>query len=903
MRPAGQQRISTFFGTPLLLAGMWTGILMLPVHAQGEASSPAVSFVSSAKGNIFTADNGELTLRVSGNEAVKDGVVTISDEHGRVIGEQKPVADGMIIPLQGKGYYRLRADMTFTSGKTARAETSAAVVGPLLDDNVRSRSRIGLWTVQGDRDLVVAAGARWNRAMTSLGNYEPEFVSQERVTGAQPGKLPMDLSGFSYVGNLSFGLPLWLLDPVPNEEHKGSSKPFRAPKDWNALKDLVKAFVRKHPQWSEFPSHFEIYNEPEWHWKGSNEDLVRFEKTVAEAIKEVRPDVKVLGPGFSSIRIKDPARLDLETVDRLGLFNQLDGVVVHAYVDGSAPEDLFVRRVQELKDFLARIGRPDFPIHLTEFGWCTEPGTWQRPVNELLQARYAARSLALLAALGAENATYFCLLFKAAPNKGEQSFSIIHNDLTPKPAYASFANVARWLAGVQGNGRWLKLTPSTHLLVFRRSNDTIAVVWDTEGERSIDLADAVVRAEDMMGRPIQLSGKSAISISPDPVFLQLKDAGLYEAKAMEPLHLMRGNTVSVPSSPEANWRVPSPLRLQADMLEAPQDATQGSYLMLAKSGAGWAILPVEVAAPLDMSQVALKWPLSDDVPSMVATVNSHAADALDTIASAKADNVRRSFSEPVRIPPRESREIAVPLEDYVPGKRYRGVFTVESRQNGRRDALESPFDVTVLSAFPAGKAQSPDWSAIRAIDFTGWDPFGGESGAEDCSATFKAAYSDRALHLQIRVRDDEHLQASGPEMLWTQDSIQLGFDVDAEKTWEPNDLFGLKGHRVFEYGVAWNGSKPMNWRWISYTPELPVGQSEPRLDVRVRRDGDTTEYNLAFPWETLGLKQAPKAGTAVGIALAVTDADSGDRGRRGVRLFGGITDGKDPEKFGKLWLR
>lgn len=95
----------------------------------------------------------------------------------------------------------------------------------------------------------------------------------------------------------------------------------------------------------------------------------------------------------------------------------------------------------------------------------------------------------------------------------------------------------------------------------------------------------------------------------------------------------------------------------------------------------------------------------------------------------------------------------------------------------------------------------------------------------------------------------------------------------------------------------------MNWRWISYTPELPVGVSEPRMGTAIRREGDITEYVLTFPWEILGLKQAPKPGSALGIALAITDADPGKNGRRGLKLFNGITEDKDPQRYGKLWLR
>ena len=892
-----------FRGVSLLLtAGL--AVLSAPLcEAQDAKPQPSARLTSCVKGNIFTAPSGEIILSISGSDPVTGGTIVSKDEQGQVTGQQGvPSGENQAkVLLERKGFYRIEADVTLASGKTLHAETTAAVVGPLLDEAVRYQSRLGLWTVQGDRDLVLAAGARWNRAMTTIKDLPQDFAQ----TGSAPAlqsKPPFDISGFTYEGVISFGLPLWLVEPEPGE-HKGYSNPFRAPKDWEALAELVKAFTRCPPRWSEFPPYLEIYNEPEWHWKGSNEDLVRFEKTVADAVKAMRPDVKVLGPGFSSIRIKDAARLDLETVHRLGLLDHLDGLVLHAYVDGSAPEELFIQRIQELQAFLARIGRPDFPIHLTEFGWCTKPGTWQRPVDELTQAQYVSRSLTLLAALGVENATYFALLFKAAPNEGERSFSIVHNDLTPKPAFASYSNVARWLADVRGKGTWLRLSPTTHLVVFQKEQKTVAVAWDTQSAGSIPLSGTYVRAEEMSGRPLKAAPGEGLPVSPSPVFLEMKNGGLYHIQTLPAIRLMRGTAAKVPQPLGSPWLTPPPLGVKGQTVTAPRNARQGAYLLLSHSEDQWTSLPVEVIAPVELSAAHITWPLSESSPRISLNVTSHAETALTASAHAKFEKIRTLFGDPVTIAPSQSTEVAIPIEDFALGKRYRGTLKLESNDGGERDQIQQPLDFTVVSAQPVARDGKPDWKSIPAIDFSDWDPFGTHSEKADCSATFQAAYGPQALYLRIAVRDDQHLQTGTPEKLFNQDSVQIGLDADAEKTWEANDLFGLKGHRVFEYGAAWDGKKTMNWRWISYTPELPVGVSEPHMGTEIRRDGDITEYVIIFPWKILGLKQAPKAGSALGIALAITDADPGKNGRRGLRLFNGITDDKDPQRYGKLWLR
>lgn len=878
----------------LALAAFFTCVV--PPAARAD---DAPRFTSAQKGNIFTDTAGDLTLRLPATAT--GGTLTERDESGRVVRTLTlPAAasagpEGFAVALPRKGFYAFEASVALADGSTAKAATTAAVVGPVPPDELRLQSRLGLWTVQGDPDLVLAAGARWNRRMVSIHTLGKELLDPVPPPAA---KFLFQPSPFSQVGVMSFGLPLWLMEPT--DKKKSFGNPLNKPTDWAALKALVSAWVRQNSD--NFPDHFEVYNEPEWQWKGaSNEDLVRVLATIADGIKEARPQTKVLGPGFSSIRIKDPARLDLVTAEKLGLFNHLDGLVVHAYVDGSAPEKEFIQRVVELKQYLRDAGRPDFPIHITEFGWTSDKGTWQKPVDELTQARYAVRSLTLLAAVGVENATYFCLHYKAAPNAGERGFSLVRDDSTPKPSFASYANVARWLAGVKGLGSWLHLTPTTHLVLFEKTDGTsIAVAWDTASERVIGLPLATTRREDMMGRPLADAGH--LALSPSPIFLEFSRAQSPSIEMLPVLDIMRGGEdVVLPRS--GAWIAPEPLRTRDGRLAVPSDAANGDYLLLTNHDGRWLGQPVRVIPPLSASAPVLDWPADQAEPVLTTTVTSHSTAPVTARLGVTLDSVRDQFLNSPDIQPGETRRLSLPLSGLTPGKRYRGQLAVDSRHEGRRDQLFRPLDLTVLAAPAVPRGASPDWAAIPAVDFSGWDPFGGPIAAEDCSATFQAAHGADGLHLRVVVRDDEHLQTRSGEDIWSQDAIQIGLDPDVQKTWEANDLFGLKGHRVFEYGVAWDGLKPMTWRWVSYVPELPVGTPEPRIRLRTTRKGDLTTYEILLPWAVLGLDQAPRKGSAIGIALSLADADTGKKNRRALRLFNGVSEGKDPEKYGPLWLR
>lgn len=875
-----------------------------PAPSANKPAAPALAFTSAAKGNIFTALEGRMVLTLPAT-GVTGGSITLRDELGKVIGTHPVPASSstgaaattLEIPLPAKGYYRLEAKVTRDAGATLEAAASAAVVGPLLDDSVRMNSRLGLWTVQGDPDLVLAAGARWNRRMVSIHTLQESILSENPPP---PEKQLFPESPFTQVGVMSFGLPLWMMEPVTHKKSFGN--PTARPKDWDQLKRLAAAWAR---QQTPFAPYFEIYNEPEWQWKGTNEDLVRFLATLADGIREARPDTKIYGPGFSSIRIKDPARLDLVTSEKLGLLDHLDGIVVHAYVDGTPPEGEFIQRVIDLQEWLKEIGRPDFPLHITEFGWTSGTGTWQKPVDEITQARYVARSLTLLAARGVENATYFCLQFKAAPNAGERGFSLVNDNQTPKPGYAAYANLARWLAGVRGLGTWLHLTPTTHLVLFNKIDDTsIAVAWDTQAERVIEFPLETTRRENLVGRALPASPD--LALSPSPVFLEFRGAQAPEIEMLPAVQIMRGGeALALPRSGE--WIAPAPLRMQSGKLAVPGDAANGDYLLLSRAGGKWLGQPVKVIPPLEATAPVLKWPKDEPSPSLRIQLTSHAPAPLATRVAASLEGVRDNFAELPPVRPGESRAVAVELPNLEPGRRYKGKLTIDSRHDGRRDQVAKPLDLTLLAAAPVPRGASrPDWEKIPAVDFSAWDPFGGPIAAEDCSATVQSAHDSRGLHLRIVVRDDEHLQSQEPEKMWSHDAIQIGLDADYEKTWEPNDLFGLKGHRVFEYGVGWNKDAKdpfMTWRWISYTPELPVAAPEPRIALKVTRQGDETIYEAMFPWVVLGRDEAPAPGSAVGIALAVSDADTGKKGRRALRLFNGVSEGKDPEKFGPLWLR
>jgi hypothetical protein len=166
----------------------------------------------------------------------------------------------------------------------------------------------------------------------------------------------------------------------------------------------------------------------------------------------------------------------------------------------------------------------------------------------------------------------------------------------------------------------------------------------------------------------------------------------------------------------------------------------------------------------------------------------------------------------------------------------------------------------------------------------------------------QSRHDEVGLHFRIVVGDAVHQQKQSPQSMWQEDSVQLAFDLDADKPWVAN-AGGFAGHaRVFEYGAALAPDGPMVWRWISYDKALPAGTDERRVLAHIARQGTETIYDLTFPWTVLGASTPPPAGSRLGFSFLVNDSD-GATGRRSLEVFGGIGDAKDPARFGALWLR
>jgi len=850
-------------------------------------------FKSAQLGHVFPAGQGSVEVLVPDAGKMASGNVVVSDDEEKVISQipVPPGASGVVVDLPSKGFYSIKATATYQDGSVQTNSTAAAVIGAPPSEQEQAGSRFGIMhghASYGIGQLAVVAGARWYRDFGVLTDYK--LGADGKIVAPPPGK-SHPVMPLTYLKTFAFGLPDWLEPDGYKQKGLYDHKLYYPPTDWSLFAELIKTYAQNTP---DLPKYVGVYNEPEATWKGTEADLVKYHSVVAQAVKSVYPGTKILGPCFCSLEQMP----QLNRLIQLGLLKDLDGLEMHAYVHGS-PEDYLFPEVQELKRSLSSAGRPDFPIYLTEFGWPSVAGCVRPAPDELTRARYVSRSLVLLTMEQIEAMVYFGLQFHMDPFTS--SFAILNPDNTPRPAYAAFAQVPRWLNGVT-DGRLLRVTPTSYLVLFRKGEGLVAVAWDTKGRTSIAVPQPWGKAEDMMGRAVPSQTDSLVAISPSPVFIEMKDSSFHKLVMLEAISLVQGRQAGF-SLPWKQAIVPPPLVQKGQMVAAPLNFPTGRYLVLGKGANGWEGLPVDVFSPLTIETAQLTWPLSGKTSSLQVNVRSYFDHPVKTQVVLKMPASPDVFAEPMVIKPDDTVSFFLPLENLPVGLRCKATVLVETRDDAAGDHREQPVDIAFAGGcLPvAGASAKPDWDAIPPMtDASSWSPFNfsknGTVSETDCSAILKSAYDDSGLHLWIKVRDDQHVQRKTPEAMWAEDSIQLAFDVASGQ-----DIDSGK-HLVFEYGVAKGENGVMVWRWAC--PQiLPPDVMETKARAEVSRKGDVTLYEIFFPWETLGLGKKPKSGDSIGFSLAVNDLDENTVARHGVRLFDGIVSGKDPTAFGRILFR
>jgi len=787
--------------------------------------------------------------------------------------------------LPRRGFYLVRAEAVYKSGECIVSEQNAAVTGPKIPENLRKQSRYGIFPCWVPLSWVKEHGFHLANDGWKLDNIKPGKDGKLEFTGKPKNTGNKEIFTFGH----HFGhLPDYLLKP----EDRNDRWIMAPPADWKMLEEAVRLWARNTP---ELPSCVVVANEPNAHWKGTAEEMVRYHNTVCDAVKKERPEVKVGGPAFYSINM--PYFKDLV---RRGILRNMDILVMHAYVNATPPEGEFIAKVIAMQNFLAHTEYRNLPIAITEFGWTGPRGDWQKPVSELTKARYTARSHILLTARNIRWIIHFVAQFYETED--ELNYSLVRADGTPLPAYSAIQAMMRELIPVREGGTILSLAPGVFGCVFRRNGDTLATFWTEDGSSAVlksTIAPHAVRG--MNGKPRKTAKN--FDLTPSPIYTDFPGTGLADLMETAVQPVLHGDSVSIGSADDMILP-PGMESVGPGHLRILPEARLGVYTVPVRKGDKWTAHRFEIRKLFQTSHADIVWNGKQEKhPELIFRSVSKAHETIPVEIEVKLDNgriLKKTFQHP-------SGEFLIPVKmpEAVNGKRYSGTLTLTSRNPAFSTSCK--FDGVAL-AFPRFTNGKQDWNKIPPVPLHEYLRKGETIPKMELSPAkgwLRMYASPSGLHLRIAVNDREHRQKKRGIAIWREDSVQLAFDLDADQPWDANyNGGGLNGHRIVEYGFASNPRNPYRpqcWRWLAYVDRLQPGPADELAEFcKVTRNEQAKEtlYQILIPWKYLGAETSPGAQNRIGFSLLINDMNR-DGKRRVLPYVHGILC-KEVEKFAKI---
>ena len=532
--------------------------------------------------NIIASDNGQLQLVVPDPGALANGKVTLADLEMRnllTIALSRGTGD-YTIPLPGKGHYSISATATYDDGLVVSKKTSAAVVGDLLDSQTRLHSIFG---VQGKGRELIELGAAWSWAQIMTHHFSRSDSGfdwgPQMALRMKNGKL--DLSPeINWVVMFTY-LPEYLQSVPPDQ--RGHS-PTSAPNDYEEFTRLIRWATAMIP---DFAKCVAPIPEPSHSFKGSAEELARYHEVVAKTIREVRPDVRIIGPMMSP---GNNASLEsIRVLDELGMFSHMDGISINPYVvkpfRSRMPEADFIEFVDAVIAHFAATGRPDYPVYLTEFGFGFDPDN----PEELTQARHSSRAAILLAARPTIKLANFFLL-----GGDGWGYSYFDSDGTPRPVYPAMAQAFRWLSDCSPVAS-TRLAPTMYLAAFEKDGAAGLAIWDTTRESTLEVPiRSILSIQDMMGRNVA-SIDDRLRISQSPLYLTMADASILSclsATTAPGKEFTPSQSADIGALEEVI--IPEGLLRRGTVVTAAANAEPGEYRLLGKANGTWRVVTLRV---------------------------------------------------------------------------------------------------------------------------------------------------------------------------------------------------------------------------------------------------------------------------------------------------------------------
>lgn len=309
-------------------------------------------------------------------------------------------------------------------------DIAGVAVHPWLMDDPRTLER----TFAG----IAATGARWVRVDLRWYLIEPHGPSVSSGGGdwseMDAIASAADRHGLELLPIVGYS-PAWT---THEDEHW-------AYPDAAAFERFFEAALRRYPQIAAW----ELWNEPNFGvFAKPTPDaagFVEFLRTAQRVRNRIGSRAKLISGGLAPGM---PIDIDewVQEMGRLGGLELIDGLGVHPYGPWS-PDDprAWMMRLESLHQQLARLGRADLELWLTEYGAPVSPAAsgWGPPLSEEDQADRLRLAFALATRLPfVENLTWFEYRDSCTdPALADCHFGLVRDDLSPRPALRALQEV------------------------------------------------------------------------------------------------------------------------------------------------------------------------------------------------------------------------------------------------------------------------------------------------------------------------------------------------------------------------------------------------------------------------------------------------------------------------------
>ena len=589
-------------------------------------------------------------------------------------------------------------------------------------------------------------------------------------------------------------------------------------------------------------------------------------------------------------------------------------------MNGSAPEEEFISEIIEMQDFLRDEGLGKLPVYFTEFGWTSSENDWQKAVDSRTRARYCARSLILCTARDIKALVYFAGRFQEPEDV--EHYWMVRSNYTPYPTLSAYATAARELSDIPNGGAFFRLAPDAFLCSFLRRGKTLWVLWTSDdAERRVTLPETPISVRSMTGK--KLTPSAELTLTPSPLYVEFEDPKLAvpieNAETGKTVETFPGSEIPLLGTPVLNI-----VQTENGSARFSDNASVGNYTILIRTEDGCLIARrVVVTEPFEIAWKDFVWDGKSETMTLRFSFRNHT----NAISSGGARIGTESSAAPVpfEVPARQERVVSLPLSVQT-GVRQTNCVTFEIQAPIHR-TREIPFDVTPTAIPYYSNAESnekrepensadfkADWSAIPAIPVAQWGRPGDvrERDKAEIPAEIQAFATQAGIHLRITVHDQQHVQKYGSwSFMNAEDSIKLGFDLDAGKPWEFNNIrFGYNGHRCVEYAFSQTtpdpktGKRQNQWwttrSWLETIKSGPAFHLTPQTNIVRDEIQKTTTYEILIRWKDLEATEPPEEGTVLGFSLVIYDKNP-ETSRKMLR-FGLGPDGGSPLDYGRITL-